>query len=506
MSGNLYTLLDPAAAPADEAVLFTDAGEVWTRGRLRDLAGRMARLLKAKGAAPGARVAAQVEKSPEALALYLACLKIGATYLPLNTAYTAAEMRGFLDDAEPAVLVASPAAAAALGEGAGKAHVLTLDAVGGGSLMAQSHGLTPLEEIEPRGADDLAAILYTSGTTGRAKGAMISHGNLGYTTRTLNAIWGITSGDVLLHVLPVFHAHGLFVAAQSALAARAKMHFLTKFAPEQVLALLPRSTLFMGVPTLYTRLLASEGLTRDVCAAMRLFTCGSAPLSADTLDAFRARSGHTILERYGMTETAIIASNPLDGARIAGTVGFPLPGVTVRATDGEGRPLPAGEVGQIEISGPNLFRGYWRMPERTAAEMRPDGFFITGDLGRLDAEGRITLVGRSKDLIISGGYNVYPSEVEGVLTRIAGVRDAAVVGVPHADFGEGVIAVVEREATGPQPTAEEIVAAAGRELARYKLPKTVFFLDALPRNAMGKVQKTELRAAFADAFTSARTA
>ncbi len=497
---NLYRLLDPSVAADSATVLLTADGTAWSRADLRAAAGRMAALLAAAGIAPGDRVAVQVEKSPQALGLYLACLKIGAVFLPLNPGYTPREVQAFLEDAEPAVLVAGVAAAQALAAtGKSLPRLFTLDPDGTGTLAAESARLAPRTEVTPRAADDLAAILYTSGTTGRAKGAMISHGNLAFTTRTLNDLWCITASDVLLHVLPVFHAHGLFVAAQSALAAGAVMHFLPKFTPEAVLDLLPRATLFMGVPTLYARLLADPRLTREACAGMRLFTCGSAPLSGEMLGAFAARTGHTILERYGMTETAIIASNPLDGARVAGSVGYALPGVDVRAADGEGRPVPAGEVGGIEIRGPNLFKGYWRMPERTAAEMRPDGFFITGDLGRRDADGRITLVGRSKDLIISGGYNVYPSEVEGVLARIPGVREAAVVGVPHADFGEGVIAVIERGPEGAGLDAVAVTDAAARDLARYKLPRRLEVMNVLPRNATGKVLKFELRKTFGGA-------
>lgn len=507
MTENLYSLLLPSDRPDDaRAALQTETGATWSYGDLRRTAGRIARLLHDSGVGRGDRVAVQVEKSPEALCLYLAVLQLGAVYLPLNTAYTLTELRYFLGDAEPAVFVGSPRAAGeveALVPSAGPpvtGPVLTLAPDGDGSLMAACRDLTPWDAVAGMAADDVAAILYTSGTTGRPKGAMITHGNLGYTARILTRLWGVTEGDVLLHGLPVFHAHGLFIAANTALFARASMLFLPKFSVDRVVALLPRATLFMGVPTLYTRLLADPRLTPALCRTMRLFTCGSAPLSAETFARFQERTGHRILERYGMTETAIITTNPLDGDRVPGTVGYPLPGLEVRVADEAGRPVAPGEVGGLELRGPNVFKGYWRMPEKTAAEFRPDGFFITGDLVSLAPDGRVSIVSRAKDLIISGGYNVYPREVESVLGGIAGVRDAAVIGVPHPDFGEGVMAVVERQPDCGALDGAEIVAQAARELAGYKLPKIVVIQDSLPRNAMGKVQKNELREQHKDAF------
>ncbi|SMH61923.1 AMP-binding protein [Azospirillum agricola] len=505
MTENLYSLLLPSD-PRDDArpALQTGTGAAWSYGDLRRTAGRIARLLHESGVGRGDRVAAQVEKSPEALCLYLATLQIGAVYLPLNTAYTLTELRYFLGDAEPAVFVGPPQSAAEVAalDPAPAGCLFTLDGDGGGSLTAACRDLDPWDGAADMAADDVAAILYTSGTTGRPKGAMITHGNLGYTTRTLAGLWGIADTDVLLHALPVFHAHGLFIAANPVLFARGSMLFLSRFSADRVIELLPRATLFMGVPTLYTRLLADPRLTPDLCRGMRLFTCGSAPLSAETFARFEECSGHRILERYGMTETAIITTNPLDGERVPGTVGFPLPGLEVRVADEGGRPLPpGGEIGGLELRGPNVFKGYWRMPEKTAAEFRPDGFFITGDLARRAADGRISIVSRAKDLIISGGYNVYPREVESVLGRIEGVRDAAVIGVPHPDFGEGVVAVIERQPDAPPPDPAVVIAQAARELAGYKLPKIVVVQEALPRNAMGKVQKNELRAQHKDVFT-----
>ncbi|MFG1412282.1 AMP-binding protein [Xanthobacter sp. VTT E-85241] len=501
MSMNLHDFLFPPALPGTATALTIRAGDVWSRARLADLAGRIAAVLRAAGVSPGDRVAAQVEKSAPAVALYLACLKAGAIYLPLNTAYTPHEMAAFLGDAEPAAFVGQPQAMAALAP-----HLpvecarFTLDAAGGGSLSDAAEAQFPLVESVPCGREDLAAILYTSGTTGRAKGAMITHGNLIHAAEALNGLWGITGDDVLLHALPVFHAHGLFIAINCALSAGAPMWFLPKFAVDPVIELLPRSTLFMGVPTLYTRLLGDPRLTRDLCGHMRLFTSGSAPLSGATFDAFRDRTGHAILERYGTTETAIIASNPLVGARIQGTVGFAVPGVDVRIFGELGQEMPRGDVGEVVLRGPNVFAGYWRMPEQSEEAFTPDGFFRTGDLARMDEDGRITIVGRAKDLIISGGYNVYPREVEAALARLDGVEDCAVIGVPHPDFGEGVIAIVERTPGRPAPDPAVLLSGLSAELARYKLPKHVIVQDTLPRNAMGKVQKTELRRIHADIF------
>lgn len=505
MTHNLYSLLLKPGAPSDARVALrtdtgrTDRGRTWTYADLWRTAGRMAHVLHEAGVGPGNRVAVQVAKSPEAVCLYLAVLQLGAIYLPLNTAYTLAELRYFLDDAEPAVFVGQTPVVGDLVPPAG-CRTFTLDPDGEGTVTAACHGRPPWERVAEVSPDEVAAILYTSGTTGRPKGAMISHGNLAFGTRTLNALWGISEADVLLHALPIFHAHGLFIALNSMLYAGASSVFLPKFTANAVIEHLPHSTVFMGVPTLYTRLLADPRLARERCGTMRLFTCGSAPLSREIFEAFEARTGHRILERYGMTETTIIASNPLDGERLPGTVGYPLPGLEVRVVDAAGQPQPAGTVGGLELRGPNMFKGYWRMPEKTAAEFRPDGFFMTGDLARAAPDGRLTLVSRAKEIIISGGYNVYPREVEIVLNRIEGVSETAVFGVPHPDFGEGVVAAVERQPGCESLDPAAILARAARELAGYKLPKALIVQDALPRNAMGKVLKNELSSLHKDVF------
>ncbi|GAA3491422.1 AMP-binding protein [Streptomyces cremeus] len=463
---------------------------------------RIAARLVADGVRPGDRVAAQVEKSPEAIALYLATLRVGGVYLPLNTAYTDAEMAYFLDDARPGVLVRSPrrTAGSAHREGAGPV-VETLGTEGDGTLL-EGHGSPEHEEVFDASADDPAAILYTSGTTGRSKGAMLSHGNLASNCRALLDAWQFTSDDVLIHALPVFHVHGLFVAANMVLAAGASMHYLPGFDTEAVLDLLPRATVLMGVPTFYTRMLASERLTPEVCASVRLFVSGSAPLRASDHQAFEARTGHSVLERYGMTETGMNTTNPYEGGpRKPGTVGRPLPGVEVRVVDREsGKALPDGGTGGIEVRGPNVFTGYWQMPEKTAAEFRADGFFITGDLGRVDEDGYLCIVGRDKDLVISGGYNVYPKEIETLLDAHPAVLESAVVGVEHPDFGETVVAVVV-PAAGRRPDPAELLEFIAGDLARYKHPRAVRVVAELPRNVMGKVQKAELRKRFGGLFT-----
>ncbi|WP_416310993.1 malonate--CoA ligase [Pseudomonas sp. W03] len=453
------------------------------------------------GVQPGDRVAVQVDKSPETVMLYLAVLRVGAVYLPLNSGYTGEELRYFLDDAEPSLFVCAPAfeaQARELAEASGVARVATLGDQGDGSLMDAVQGKPGRFVDVERASSDLAAILYTSGTTGRSKGAMISHGNLVSNARALVDYWKISPSDWLLHALPIFHIHGLFVACNSLLMAGGSMLFLSKFDAAQILKLLPQVNLLMGVPTFYTRLLDQPGLTREAVAHMRLFISGSAPLTAETHRAFSERTGMAILERYGMTETGMNTSNPLDGERIAGTVGFPLPGVELRITDpgaGEATVLPQGEPGMIEVRGPNVFQGYWRMPEKTAEELRADGYFMTGDIGFIDDKGYVQIVGRSKDMIISGGYNVYPKELEQILDTLPGVAESAVIGVPHPDFGEGVTAVLvaNKEHT---PTEAEVLAALDGKLARFKQPKRVMVVDALPRNVMGKVQKNVLREQF----------
>ena len=498
-------LADALAAPLqhrDDAVLIRPDGGAVSGAELYRLSGRIANVLVAAGVTPGARVAMQCEKSVEALALYLGCLRAGALFLPLNTAYTTAELEYFLGDAEPAVAVCDPGTEVDLAPLAKDRGItlLTLGPDGRGTLSERAAAAAEGFEDVACGPDDLAVILYTSGTTGRSKGAMLSHGNLLSNAKSLAEAWRFTRDDTLLHALPIFHAHGLFVAVNVSLLVGGRMIFLPRFDVETVIALLPQATTMMGVPTFYTRLLGDPRFDRALTGHMRLFVSGSAPLLAETHRAFEARTGHRILERYGMTETTMNTSNPYEGERRAGTVGFPLPGIEVRVVDAEtGKPLEDGEAGLLEVRGPNVFKGYWRMPEKTAEEFRDDGFFITGDVARIDEDGYVTIVGREKDLIISGGYNVYPKEVETEIDALDGVVESAVVGAPHSDFGEAVVAVVVR-APGARIDEDEIKTSLQGRLARFKCPKAVFFLDELPRNTMGKVQKNELRKRFAGTF------
>ena len=499
---NLYALFRSRFPddPADPFIETVDGGR-WSYAELDAETARLAHFLDGVGVRKGDRVMAQVDKSPQALFLYLACLRGGFVYLPLNTDYTRREVDYFIGNAEPRVLVGRPEAVAMLQAlVADRACTLyTLDDRGGGTLLEHSRAVAPEFPVANCQADDLAAILYTSGTTGRPKGAMITHDNLAANGLTLHQAWGWQPGNVLLHALPIYHAHGLFVACHCALLNGSKMIFLPAFDAATALAWLPRATVFMGVPTYYTRLLAQPGFTREVCRGMRLFVSGSAPLLASTFDEFQARTGQAILERYGMTETEMNTSNPLHGDRIAGTVGWPLPGVTVRIVDERERDVPVGTVGQLLVRGRNVFKGYWRLPEQTAQEFTADGGFKTGDLGRRDDRGYITLVGRAKDLIITGGLNVYPKEVEACLDALEGVLESAVIGLPHPDFGEAVAAVVVR-APGPDAVTEAaLVDRLKTELAGFKVPKQVFFTDHLPRNAMGKVQKNVLRERYAPA-------
>ena len=499
-------LVDALVAPLEmrgDAVLVRPDGSEMSGDALHRMSGRIANVFAEVGVQPGDRVAMQTEKSAEALALYLACLRTGALFLPLNTAYTTAELDYFLGDAEPRVAVCAPAAEAALRPVADAKGItlLTLGGAATGTLVERAAEAPEDFATVARRADEPAAILYTSGTTGRSKGAVLSHDNLLSNADALVETWRFTAADTLLHALPIFHAHGLFVATNVLLRVGGRMIFLPKFDVDTVLALLPRATAMMGVPTFYSRLLGDARFTREVTGHMRLFISGSAPLLAETHRAFEARTGHRILERYGMSETTMSTSNPYDGERRAGTVGFPLPGVELRIVDAEsGVEVPHGEIGILEVRGPNVFKGYWRMPEKTAEEFREDGFFVTGDLARIDADGYITIVGRAKDLVISGGYNVYPKEVEGEIDRLEGVAESAVVGAPHADFGEGVVAIVVRE-PGSVLDAEEIQVALQDRLAKFKQPKAIFFMGELPRNTMGKVQKNALREIFDDAFT-----
>lgn len=470
-------------------------------GAMSDLVRRLAGALTRIGVAPGDRVAVQVEKSPQAIALYLATLQVGAIFLPLNTAYTGAEMDYFIDDAAPRLFVCDPAVQASHVHRAGDALVVeTLGADGDGTLIDKASTANPRMDSHPAGSDDRAAILYTSGTTGRSKGAVLTHGNLVSNTQALLECWRFTDRDRLIHALPIFHTHGLFVAANMALTSGATMIFLTKFDADQVIDLMADATVLMGVPTFYTRLLKSDRLTREATANMRLFVSGSAPLLAEDHRAFQDRTGHATLERYGMTETCMIASNPHEGARIPGAVGMALPGITLRIADREtGAALEQGQIGLIEVKGPNVFEGYWNMPEKTAAEFRADGFFITGDLGTIGDDGYLRIVGRDKDLVISGGYNVYPKEVEEAIDALPGVLESAVFGLSHPDLGEGVTAVVvARGDADLDPQA--IRSALSHDLARFKQPKRVIVVDSLPRNVMGKVQKAELRRIYADIY------
>ncbi len=494
MTCHLFDAVTAGLDPSRPFLIAPDGAET-SYGAFIEATGRMANALRGAGVAVGDRVAVQVEKSPAMLVLYLACARAGAVFLPLNTAYTLTELDYFLGDAEPSLVVCDPARLEGVTElAAGRgARVETLDANGEGSLASLAAGEPSGFTDAERGPDDLAAILYTSGTTGRSKGAMLSHENLASNARTLRDTWRFTADDVLLHALPIFHTHGLFVATNVSLMAGSSMIFLPKFDADEMMRLMPRATAMMGVPTFYTRLLAHPGLTREATAHMRLFVSGSAPLLADTHRDWQAKTGHAILERYGMTETNMNTSNPYDGDRVPGTVGLPLPGVDLRIVNPEtGAHLPADEIGMIEVRGPNVFKGYWRNEEKTKAEFRADGFFITGDLGKIDGRGYVHIVGRGKDLIITGGFNVYPKEVEAEIDALPGVVESAVIGVPHRDFGEGVTAVVVRK-PGADLDEAGILRVLGDRLARFKLPKRVVVVDDLPRNTMGKVQKNVLR-------------
>ncbi len=501
---NLYTLLRGRFPADSEATCLELAdGTCVSYGEIGARSGRLAGLLENLGVVPGDRVLVQVGKSPEAVVLYLACLRAGAIFLPLNTAYTAREVEYFLGDAEPRLVVCDPRAEAELAPLAQQvnAMLLTLDTVGGGTLMGLDQEAPASDLVVPRAGDDLAAILYTSGTTGRSKGAMLSHDNLASNALVLHEYWGWRQGDVLIHALPIFHVHGLFVALHTALLNGSPMLWLEKFDADAIIARLPRATVLMGVPTFYVRLLEDPRLDRDLVSNMRLFVAGSAPLLEETFNGFEERTGHRILERYGMTEAGMITSNPYDGDRLAGTVGYFLPGVSGRVADEQGNEVARGEPGVLEIRGPNVFRGYWRMPEKTAEEFRADGHFITGDVATMAEDSRISIVGRAKDLVISGGYNVYPKEIELLIDAIPGVRESAVIGVPHPDFGEAVTAVVVPDGSTELDEAGVQSALAG-ELAKFKQPKRVYFVEELPRNTMGKVQKNQLREVYAATFTA----
>jgi malonyl-CoA/methylmalonyl-CoA synthetase len=499
MNANLYALF-ASRFPQDRSAccIETADGALYSWDDVERASARIANLLASLGLPPAARIAVQVEKSAEALILYLATIRAGFVYLPLNTAYRAAEIDYFIDNAAPSVVVCAPENFGWTSQIAfkhGTAHVFTLGEARNGSLLARATPHSDTFETVLSQPDDMAAILYTSGTTGRSKGAMLSHGNLSSNALTLQKFWHWKTGDVLLHALPLFHVHGLFVASHGALLNGSKMIFLARFDAAEVIRHLPRATVFMGVPTFYVRLLADPAFDRDVCRTIRLFISGSAPLLVDTFDGFTERTGHVILERYGMSETTMLTSNPYTGERRGGTVGMPLPGVDARVVDALGQSCTTGEIGAIEVKGPNVFHGYWQMPEKTAEEFTADGYFKTGDVGRFDTDGYLSIVGRSKDLIITGGYNVYPKEIESVLDEMTGVLESAVIGVPHPDFGEAVTAVI---VCRPDATLSEtaIIAELKARIANFKVPKRIHFVADLPRNTMGKVQKNILRDTF----------
>jgi malonyl-CoA/methylmalonyl-CoA synthetase len=459
-------------------------------------AARIANILVRHGVQPGDRVAVQAEKSPEALFLYLACLRAGAVYLPLNTGYTPSELSYFVGDADPRLLICAEKNREKIAAALPGTQILTLSDDGAsGSLMTEAVAASPDFTDADLAMNDLASILYTSGTTGRSKGAMLTHGNLVSNSESLKQVWRYSGDDVLLHALPLFHIHGLFVAANITLISGASMILLPRFDLDAIFGALPQASVMMGVPTFYTRMLQDPRLNREASRHMRLFVSGSAPLLADTHRQWQDRTGHAILERYGMTETNMNTSNPYDGPRLPGSVSLPLPGIELRIADKEGNILPQGEIGMIEVRGPNVFKGYWQMPEKTAAEFRADGYFMTGDLGTVDANGYLHIVGRNKDLIISGGFNIYPKEIESLIDELPGVEESSVIGLPHSDFGEGVTAfVVKKKDAGI--TEEQVLDALHERLARFKHPKRVIFVDQLPRNTMGKVQKSVMRETF----------
>ena len=510
---NLFCALR-AEFPADlnAVAVETDDGLQYSWQDLDRATAMVANLLASLELPEGSRIAVQVEKSVEAMVLYLATLRAGCVFLPLNTAYQSAEIDYFIGNAEPAVVVCSSANfgwVSKIAFKAGTRHVFTLNDDRTGSLLDRAAHHSDQNTPVVRQADDLAAILYTSGTTGRSKGAMLTHGNLLSNALTLKDYWGWKKNDVLIHALPIFHVHGLFVAIHGALINGSKMVWMCRFEPKRVIARMADATVFMGVPTLYVRMLAEPSLTQQAAKNMRLFIAGSAPLLIETFSEWQTRTGHTILERYGMSETAMLTSNPYradpryakQSERRGGTVGFPLPGVRLRVRGDDGKDMAVGEIGGIQVQGPNVFKGYWRMPEKTAEEFTSDGFFKTGDVGKVDERGYVTIVGRSKDLIISGGYNVYPAEIEGYINDMSGVAESAVVGVSHPDFGEVGVAVVILK-NGSALQADAVLGELKAKLANFKIPKKCFVVPELPRNTMGKVQKNLLREQYKGLFTA----
>lgn len=490
---NFFAALQSAyGASLDRPFLTLPGGRSIRYGDIDAMSAQMSGALLALGAKPGDRIAVQVEKSPENVALYLGAMRAGLVYVPLNTAYTETEIAYFLNDAAPVIFVCDPAKAAALApvaEQAGVTSLMTFGADGAGTLTDAVNAAQPVADIAARAKSDLAVILYTSGTTGRSKGAMLTHENLSSNAKTLNALWGFTREDVLLHALPIFHIHGLFVALHTAMLSACEIIFLPKFDVNMVRAMMSRASVMMGVPTFYSRLLAEKDFDKADCANMRLFISGSAPLTVETFNAFELRTDHRILERYGMSEAGMIASNPLDGERIAGTVGYALPGISVRI---------AGDApGEVEVKGPNVCAGYWNKPDKTEEALTADGWFRTGDVGVIGRDGRLSLVGRDKDLIIAGGFNIYPIEIEQLLDALPGITESAVIGAPHKDMGEGVVAVIVTDGAEPD---DETLQDALLGLAKFKRPRKFFWVDALPRNAMGKVQKQALREQFKNAF------
>ncbi|MEM9208577.1 MAG: malonyl-CoA synthase [Pseudomonadota bacterium] len=504
---NLYAqFAENFASRLDKPLVCPDSESVLTYGDIAARSAAIARCLSQLGVSPGDRVSVQVQKSPEALCLYLACLRAGFVFHPMNTAYKAGELDYFIRNAEPAVIVCDPDNETTLGDiaaNAGTRNLLTLDSQGLGSLADAADSSTADFGTRPQQAGDLAALLYSSGTTGVPKGIMLTHANLLENTRALVNAWEFTADDRLLHALPIFHVHGLFVAIGCVMLSGASMRWLGAYDPATVVRYLPECTVMMGVPTYYTRLLQQEALNTRSAANIRVFVSGSAPLLEETFHEFEARTGHRILERYGMTETNMNTSNPLDGVRKPGTVGPPLPGVEARVVDDGGRELGVDEIGNLQVRGPNVFKGYWRMPEKTADDFTADGFFNTGDKGRIDTDGYVSIVGRAKDMVITGGLNVYPKEIELLIDDLAGVRESAIIGVPHADFGEAVLAVVVRDGEADTDIREEhIVDACKSVLANYKVPKRVEFVDELPRNSMAKVQKSLLRETYRNALAA----
>ena len=502
-SNNIFSVFQSRFPKNPDAIFIeTPDGTQYSYAYLEEETARIARFLTSQGIQKSDRVAVQVEKSPHVLFLYLACLRAGFVYLPLNTAYTKSEISYFLEDAEPTVVVCATKAKELFSSLENKKlqHIFTLDTHAQGTLITESRETVTEFETVACDSDDIAVILYTSGTTGRPKGAMITHGNLAANGLALQKAWSWKQSDVMLHALPIFHIHGLFVACHNVLLGGSKMLFVEKFDSKTINQLLPKATVFMGVPTFYTRLLDDENFSRDCCKNMRLFISGSAPLLEQTFEDFQQRSGHTILERYGMTETGMNTSNPVEGDRIAGTVGLPLPGVDVRIVDQNNQVVKNGNIGVLQVKGDNVFKGYWRMPDKTTEEFTDDNFFITGDMAQHNEQGYISIVGRNKDMVITGGYNVYPKEVELLLDESEGVKESAIIGLAHKDFGEAVTAVIVPEDINNPPNDLELKKQLKKQLASYKTPKKIIFIDQLPRNTMGKVQKNILRENYKDLY------